>query len=308
VFVDMPLESIHKLAFKAAEAAHCAGEQDKYWEMHDRLFENYKTLAPWNPHAEAVGLDVSSFEECLSSGKFEKEIRRDISEARKAGVTGTPAFMLARTDPDSSKVRILAVLKGAKPFAAFKAEIDRLLEQVSKAEAGEPIEGDAAIAGVTGPDAADSPALRPSVTAPSRSAKPVTAKTFESDTIESLQRVLVRAPEGSPAWITAPRSDPGAIARAGDLARIFDSAGWEVEPVSRSAVNVRPGLYLFAGDEQPPAYIETLRLALEEAGLAPSYATGYRDYYADRATKEPGFRGFPFTPGQTFVLVVGRMP
>ena len=55
----MPLESIHKLAFKAAQAAHCAGEQGKYWEMHDRLFENQKALEPWAPHAEAVGLDVA---------------------------------------------------------------------------------------------------------------------------------------------------------------------------------------------------------------------------------------------------------
>jgi len=55
VFVDFPLESIHKFAFKASEAAHCAGEQNKFWEMHDRLFANQKTLEPWTPHAEAIG-------------------------------------------------------------------------------------------------------------------------------------------------------------------------------------------------------------------------------------------------------------
>src|SRR6184192_3148593 len=53
----MPLESIHNLAFKAAEAARCAGEQGKYWEMHDRLFENQKTLEPWATHAQAIGRD-----------------------------------------------------------------------------------------------------------------------------------------------------------------------------------------------------------------------------------------------------------
>ena len=45
----MPLESIHKNAFKAAQAAGCAGEQGKFWEMHDRLFENQKALEPWTP-------------------------------------------------------------------------------------------------------------------------------------------------------------------------------------------------------------------------------------------------------------------
>ena len=274
----MPLENIHKHAFKAAEAAHCAGEQGKYWEMHDRLFENYKTLDPLTPHAEAVGLDVSSFEECLSSGKFANDIRRDMSEARKAGVTGTPAFMLARTDPDSNKVRVLAVLKGAKPYNTFKTEIDRLLEQAPEADKLEP----------------------------ARSAAPVTAETINADTVKTLQRVLLTAPEGSPAWITAPRNDRSAVARAEDLARVFESAGWNVEPVSHSVANVRPGTYLFAGDDQPPGYVDAVRLALEEAGFAPSYAVGYRDYYEEKVTTEPGFRGFPFKAGQTFVLVVGR--
>ena len=129
VFVDMPLESIHKFAFKAAQAAHCAGEEGKYWEMHDRLFESQKALEPWTPHAEAVGLDVPKFEACLASGKFDPEIRKDMAEAQRVGVTGTPAFMIARTDPGNSKVKVLAVLRGARAFADFKTEFDKLLEE-----------------------------------------------------------------------------------------------------------------------------------------------------------------------------------
>jgi len=132
VFLDLPLESIHKLAFKAAEAANCAGEQGKYWEMHDRLFENQKALEPWTTHAEAVGLNVAEFETCLASGRQADEIRRDMAEARKAGITGTPGFFLAYTDPKTSTVRTVASLKGAQPFAAFKAEIDRLLAEPAK--------------------------------------------------------------------------------------------------------------------------------------------------------------------------------
>jgi len=67
--MDYPLESLHKFAFKAAEAARCAGEQGKYWEMHDRLFANQTTLEPWTPHAEAVGLNVPRFEACMNSVK-----------------------------------------------------------------------------------------------------------------------------------------------------------------------------------------------------------------------------------------------
>ena len=127
VFMDLPLESIHKVAFKAAEAAHCAGEQGKYWEMHDRLFENQNKLQPLTPHAEAIGLDVPKFEECLNSGRQAAAIRQDMAEAQKAGVTGTPTFFLAYTDPKSSKIKTVRRLTGAQPYAAFKAEIDKLL-------------------------------------------------------------------------------------------------------------------------------------------------------------------------------------
>lgn len=131
--MDLPLESIHKLAFKAAEAANCAGEQGKYWEMHDRLFANQKTLEPWKAHAEAVGLDVPKFEGCLTAGKQAEEIRKDMAEVQKAGVTGTPLFFLAYTDPASSKVKTLVRLSGAQPFSAFKAQIDKLLAEQPKA-------------------------------------------------------------------------------------------------------------------------------------------------------------------------------
>jgi protein-disulfide isomerase len=131
VFMDLPLEMIHKVAFKAAEGAHCAGEQGKYWEMHDRLFENQNKLELLTPHAEAIGLNVPKFEECLNSGRHAAAIRQDIAEAEKAGVTGTPTFFLAYTDPKSSKIKTVRRLSGAKPYSAFKTEIDKLL-------AGEP--------------------------------------------------------------------------------------------------------------------------------------------------------------------------
>jgi protein-disulfide isomerase len=127
VLLDLPLESIHPFALKAAQAANCAGEQGKYWEMHDRLFANQQTLDSWNAHAEAVGLDLARFESCLASGKMEAEIRRDMTQAQIAGVTGTPGFFLAATDPTSTKVRTLRSIKGAQPFPAFKAQIDALL-------------------------------------------------------------------------------------------------------------------------------------------------------------------------------------
>ena len=131
--LDMPLESIHKFAFKAAEATHCAGDQGKFWEMHGRLFEQQKALEPWTAHAETLKLDVAKFEECMSSGRHAPAIRKDMAEAQKAGVTGTPAFLIAVTDPaDKTKVKGLTTLKGAQPYDKFKAELEQALGAQSK--------------------------------------------------------------------------------------------------------------------------------------------------------------------------------
>ncbi len=126
--MDFPLESIHKNAFKAAEATRCAQGQGKYWEMHDRLFANQQALDPPKPHAEAIGLDVAKFEACMSGGKHTADVRREMAEGQKAGVTGTPSSVLALTDPrDPKKVKGLVFIRGAQPFDGFKAEIERAL-------------------------------------------------------------------------------------------------------------------------------------------------------------------------------------
>ena len=295
----MPLESIHKFAFKAAVAASCAGEEGKFWEMHDRLFANQKALEPWTAHAEAVGLDVAKFEACLDSGKFDQEIRRDMGEARKVGATGTPAFMIGRTEADGTKVKVLAVLKGAKSFADFKAELDRLLEEAAK------------------PQAQAVPAVGPAPQPPTEAAPKAAAPSLvqvapdgklDETTRASLERVLGTAPAASPAWIAAPRSDPRAMALADELSGAFTRAGWRVRPVRRTTLAFRPGTYLFAAEEQPPVYVRTVAQALDEAGFAAAFRTGYRSFYDEKKKADPKFQGFPFAPEQTFLVVIGRMP
>ena len=128
----MPLENLHPLAFKAAQAASCAGEQGKYWEMHDRLFANQQALEPWTAHAEAVGLELPRFEECLTSGRLGPEIRRRMGEGRKARVSSTPSFVIGRTEAEGATLKVLAVVRGAKPFAELKAELDKLLAEAEK--------------------------------------------------------------------------------------------------------------------------------------------------------------------------------
>ena len=123
VSLDMPIASLHPLAFKASEASHCAEDQGKFWQMRERLFANQKTFLPWNAHADALGLDVALFDECLNSGKHGDAVRRDMAEAKKAGVTGTPSFVVAIID-DSGVVRGFKFIRGAQPFSAFKRALD----------------------------------------------------------------------------------------------------------------------------------------------------------------------------------------
>jgi protein-disulfide isomerase len=115
VFLDFPLESIHKNAFKAAEAGNCAADQGKFWEMHDQLFANQQKLEPAQliEHAKAVGLDEAKFKQCLDSGKYAADIRKDLAEGGKAGVTGTPTTLVGLTQPNGY-VKVVKAIRGAQ--------------------------------------------------------------------------------------------------------------------------------------------------------------------------------------------------
>ena len=97
--------------------------------MHHRLFANQRNLGPSElpAHAEAVGLDATAFRQCLDSGKHAARVRSDLSEGQRAGVMGTPTFFLGTMEPGDSTVKVIRVLKGAQPYAAFKAAIDGAL-------------------------------------------------------------------------------------------------------------------------------------------------------------------------------------
>jgi len=128
VFQDFPLESIHKNAFKAAEAGNCAADQGKFWEMHDRLFANQSALEPkqLTEHAQAIGLDAAKFQQCLDGGKYTADVRKDLAEGGKLGVTGTPMTFIGLSQPNS-KVKVLKAIRGAQTYANFKETLDGLL-------------------------------------------------------------------------------------------------------------------------------------------------------------------------------------
>ncbi len=113
---------------KAAEATHCAGEQSKYWEMHDRLFANQRELSrpDLSKHAQALGLNVTAFDQCMDTGKSVARIRKDIAEAERLQANGTPTFFLGLTDASGSQIKGVRLV-GALPYQTFKDAIERLL-------------------------------------------------------------------------------------------------------------------------------------------------------------------------------------
>lgn len=117
VYRHFPLPN-HPNARPAAEASACAAEQGKFWEYHDRLFENQGQLADTDlkEHASKVGLDAGKFGACFDMRKYQADIDADMAAARDAGITGTPGFFINGR-----------LLEGSQPFENFKTIIDEEL-------------------------------------------------------------------------------------------------------------------------------------------------------------------------------------
>jgi predicted DsbA family dithiol-disulfide isomerase len=123
---------LHPAAIRAHEASRCAGEQDRFWQMHTRLFSAPGTHGDDQLRARAqdAGLDLSAFDECLASGRTTADIRQVGNQAMTMGASGTPAFFLGVYDPALGQVRVLRGISGAQPYEVFAQTLDLLLQQV----------------------------------------------------------------------------------------------------------------------------------------------------------------------------------
>ena len=124
VFRDFPLTQIHPQAAKAHEGAHCAGEQDRYWDMHDLLFENQQDLSmpALARYAGQIGLDMDAFDACLASGRHQAAIQQDTQDGAKASVRGTPSFVIGKSGADETVTG--RIVRGAQPLATFRQAIE----------------------------------------------------------------------------------------------------------------------------------------------------------------------------------------
>jgi protein-disulfide isomerase len=127
---NFPLES-HPLAHKAAEAAACADDQGKFWELHDRFFVNQDKLAAADvaEHANAIGASARDLQRCIENGKYAARVDSDMRDGRDMRVGGTPTFFIGYTNPgDPSRIRAVRSIIGSAPYSEFQKAIAEALE------------------------------------------------------------------------------------------------------------------------------------------------------------------------------------
>jgi protein-disulfide isomerase len=133
-FVNLPL-SIHPNAQPAAEAAMCAGAQDKFWPVHDAIFATQQRWASasdapriFDSLAIAAGVDAAPFRSCVSAGTMRPLVQADAQKASASGVQSTPTFLISSQSRPAARP---AAIQGAAPEASFRAVLDSMLREAS---------------------------------------------------------------------------------------------------------------------------------------------------------------------------------
>ncbi|RPJ29645.1 MAG: hypothetical protein EHM33_00235 [Chloroflexi bacterium] len=118
----------------AALAMYCAGDQNKFWEMHAHLFANVlgEDAGSFTDNrikliAEKTGLDMDAFNGCYDSGKYRDRVQQDFEDGQAAGINGTPGFLVKYTVNGEEKTKLI---EGAQPFTTFQQELEAALNEI----------------------------------------------------------------------------------------------------------------------------------------------------------------------------------
>ena len=115
---DLPLDSLHPNAMRAAMAGHCAGDQGQFWSMRDLMGKRPDKLE-LNDIVEEAGslhMNTDTFRSCVESGKYKEAVQSSVLEAMKFGIAGTPSFVIGKTTPEGVDGQ---VVEGALPLTEF---------------------------------------------------------------------------------------------------------------------------------------------------------------------------------------------
>ncbi len=121
---DLPLD-FHSNAMRAAQAARCAGDQNKFWELRDVMGKNPDKLDIDHivGFAGELHLDSKALRDCVETGKYKEKVQSDVLEAMKVGATGTPTFVLGKSIPDGVDGELIM---GAMPYQVFDEKLKAL--------------------------------------------------------------------------------------------------------------------------------------------------------------------------------------
>ena len=132
-FRHLPLESLHKTAFRAAEASECSRRQGAFWKMHDRLFSDPKKTrndVDFLTDAAAIGLDGNRFSACMQ-GEAASVVRQSAKDASALGISSTPTFLIGRIR-DDGRVQVTSRLSGTASPTAFADAITKAMSVSSQ--------------------------------------------------------------------------------------------------------------------------------------------------------------------------------
>jgi len=118
----------------AALAMYCAGDQNRFWEMHAHLFANVvgEDAGSFSDErikviAETTGLDMDQFNSCYDTGKHEDRVQQDYQDGSAANINSTPSFLITYTVNGETKTRLIV---GAQPFTVFQQELEAALNEI----------------------------------------------------------------------------------------------------------------------------------------------------------------------------------
>lgn len=121
----------------AAQAAYCAADQNRFWDMHDALFannrdvENQGAFSPDNliDIADSIGLDMTEFADCFDRGRYAAQVQQDFDDALSLGVQGTPTFIITYELNGETQT---AIIEGAQPYPVFQQTLDQILIEIGR--------------------------------------------------------------------------------------------------------------------------------------------------------------------------------
>lgn len=132
VFRDFPIDQLHPAAIRAHEAARCANEHGRFWELHSKLFSPPGTHTDDALAAQAreAGVPADAFKACLASGRMTAHVRESVQTAEQLGATGTPSFFVGVRNLETDEVHLLSAITGAQPYEEFEKAISAVAARV----------------------------------------------------------------------------------------------------------------------------------------------------------------------------------